>query len=111
MDRRESLKAIVKNAEHILTLAQRDLAIFDAKAENNVFDTLDNAEYQLEDQMRDEASDACAGAGNMGCDEYTQRFMVGGIAYIATLTVEYNRHDKTYYYVDSTNFTYKLLGA
>ena len=51
------------------------------------------------------AFEDCEGAGNCGMDKYTQEFIVGDMHYIATLTVEYNRHDKTYYYIDETDFT------
>lgn len=110
MKTREELNKKVAETKAAYDTAIHNLYKFDAKAENNVFATLDEAESEVEDKLLNEASDDCAGAGNMGCEAYTQEFMVDNVAYIGTLTVEYNRHDKTYYYVDGSNFTYKLLG-
>jgi hypothetical protein len=55
------------------------------------------------------ARDACEGSYCFGDDEYTQDFYVGDDLYRATLTVEYNRHDKTYYYVDGDEFKTEKL--
>lgn len=59
----------------------------------------------VEEKLEDEARNDCEGAGNCGAEEYTQEFMVAGVVHVGTLKVEYNRHDKTYYYVDGSKFS------
>ena len=74
--------------------------------EYNTFDTLEDACATLENALGNMAFEACEGAGNFGMDEYTQEFIVDGVHYIAKMTFEYNRHDKTYYYIDGSEFSY-----
>jgi hypothetical protein len=103
---KEELQAAVTVARKTLADAEDALLAFDALPENNVFASLYDAEGALEDRLRNEAFKDCEGAGNCGDDEYTQEFIVDGVRYVGTLSVEYNRHDKTYYYIDSAEFTY-----
>lgn len=63
----------------------------------------------MEDKLLGQAREDCEGAYNCGADHYDQEFMVGDVRYLGTLTVEYNRHDKTYYYIDGSNFSYKTV--
>lgn len=102
---KENLEASVKEARAALQSAEKDLAEFIASAENNVFGSVEEASGVLEDRLRDQAFNDCEGAGNCGADKYTQEFIVDGKHYLATLSVEYNRHDKTYYYIDESEFT------
>lgn len=106
MSTREELSTAIAAARAKLTDAQDALKAFEALAENNVFDTLDQAEYRVESMLERRAFLDCEGAGNCGLPEYTQAFMVAGVKYVGTLKVEYNRHDKTYYYIDGTEFSY-----
>lgn len=106
MSTREELTAAITSAQANLTLAQITLAAFEALAENNVFESLDKAAHKVEAMLESRAHQDCEGSHNCGADSYTQEFMVDGVKYIGTLTVEYNRHDKTYYYIDSSDFTY-----
>lgn len=99
----------VKSARNLLMLAENDLANFEALAENNVFENLDKAVSEIEDKLMNEAFLDCEGADNCGAPEYTQEFIVAGIKYLGTLKVEYNRHDKTYYYIDEHDFTYTAV--
>ena len=71
----------------------------------NVFADMASAEIYLENKLEDEAFLDCEGAGNVGDWRYEQEFIVNDKHYVARLDVEYNRHDKTYYYIDCTNFT------
>ncbi|MCY9737481.1 nicotinate phosphoribosyltransferase [Paenibacillus alvei] len=65
------------------------------------FESVEEATQILEDNdVWDEATEACAGRHCMGDSEYVKEFKVGDKYYRATYEVEYNRHDKTYYYVD-----------
>jgi hypothetical protein len=89
--------------------AKNALDEFTSRAEFHVYASLDDARDELEDKMREEASEACEGSHCMGNDVYTQEFMVADQRYEAKLTVEYNRHDKRYYYVDETRYTVKEI--
>lgn len=109
IENRQELVDAVTFAKALLNTANIALYKFDALPENNVFATLLDAQYELEDVLRDEARDDCEGAGNCGCDQYTKQFMVDGIVYLATLDVEYNRHDKQYYYIDGSKFSYTVF--
>lgn len=107
MSTREELTTAIKAATANLDAAKGALAAFEALAENNVFGTLDDAIDRIQDKLERRAFDDCQGANNCGAPQYSQEFMVGGVKYIGTLTVEYNRHDKTYYYVEESSFTYE----
>lgn len=104
MTTREQLEQNVADAKAALTSAENALAVFDAQPENNVFDTMDNAKWTLEEKLESWAFQDCEGAGNCGSPEYEQEFIVDGQHYKAILRVEYNRHDKTYYYVEESEF-------
>lgn len=101
---RESLMAAVKAARSSMNEAQAAYDKFDQAAENNVFDSLELA-GKLEKTLQARADEDCEGSYNCGLDVYEQEFMVDGVVYVAALACEYNRHDKTYYYVDSSEFT------
>lgn len=51
------------------------------------------------------ADDDCEGSHNCGLDEYRQEYIVDNIKYVGILNVEYNRHDKTYYYVEDSSYS------
>jgi hypothetical protein len=108
---RQALVANVTDAAALLVKANADLYAFDARPNNNVFATLAEAERRIENDLSNEASEDCEGAGNCGNETYTRHFIVDGIEYVGTLSVEYNRHDKTYYYVDGTSFSYAKFEA
>lgn len=54
------------------------------------------------DYVHDEATTACDGRYCMGDDLYTAHIKVNDKIYSVEVEVEYNRHDKTYYYVEET---------
>ena len=97
------LELNVQAARENLAEAIAELAVYERKAENNVYATLEEA-YELEDKLADRAFDDCQGAHNCGDCEYRQAFMVDGVESVAIYTPEYNRHDKTYYYIDGSDF-------
>lgn len=68
------------------------------------FETLQAAEWEIEDMHRTEASEACEGSHCMGCESYEAIVYITSEAkyYKITTGVEYNRHDKQYYYVDES---------
>ena len=106
----EQLKIDVVVAQRNLATAKSALEAFESLAENNVFATVDEARVVIENALLCKAHEDCEGSYNCGDDSYTQEFMVGGIVYIATLAVEYNRHDKTYYYIDGSEFSVRAMG-
>ena len=111
MSTKEELAAAVAAAKAALVNAESALEAFDASPENNVFATLEEAEGVLEGRMRARAFSDCEGAHNCGQDQYTQEFIVDGKHYMATAKFEYNRHDKTYYYIDGCDFSIAPIEA
>lgn len=104
---KEELQQAVQEAKQKLFEAESALEDFMSSAENNVFASLEDAEHQLENRLRNQAFEDCEGAGNCGAEEYFQEFIVDGILYEGKLSVEYDRHDKTYYYIDRARFSYE----
>lgn len=102
-EEREQLEASVAAAKASLKAAEDALAEFDVRPSNWRFDSLDAA-GRLEDVLLGRAHDDCEGSYNYGYSEYRQGCYIGEKLHVAILTVEYNRHDKTYYYVDGHDF-------
>jgi hypothetical protein len=100
----EELKLAAKVAEDAFKAATLLVQQAEALAENNAYDSLEEASGKIENILGGRAHGDCEGSYNCGAEEYRQEFIVGGIKYVGILEVEYNRHDKTYYYVDSTDF-------
>jgi nicotinamide phosphoribosyltransferase len=63
------------------------------------FKTMEEALGFFEEYLHEESSEAC-GDQCLGDDVYEEEFCVDGKFYKVKATVEYNRHDKRYYYVD-----------
>jgi hypothetical protein len=103
------LKTQIALAKKQLEDAEAELFDFESKAENNVFESLEVALREVEEILEQRAYQDCQGAHNVGCDEYRQEFIVDGVIYKGTLTCEYNRHDKTYYYLEESEFTYEKV--
>lgn len=97
---RRGLEARVKEAEKALEEAINNLGEWANLIENNVFDSIEDAEQTLEEELREDAHSQCAGAYMYGPEQYVQPFRVLDKDYVFVMDVEYNRHDKTYYYVD-----------
>ena len=64
------------------------------------YKTLEEAEDSIAHQAKAEASESCEGSHRMGADDYTIPYKLDGRYYKMTIRITYNRHDKTYYYVD-----------
>jgi len=101
---KEELTAAVQQSKKVFEAATLALELFDRDPKNNVFESLAKAEYELGDALRDRASADCEGSYNCGAEEYRQGFFVDGVEHVAIASVEYNRHDKTYYYVEEFDF-------
>lgn len=108
MNTKKTLQLAVKVAQEALNAAESALYAFETSAENNVFESIEVACKKLQHVLYERASDDCEGSYNCGDEEYTQEFIVDGVKYIASLKCEYNRHDKTYYYIDGHKFSYKI---
>jgi nicotinamide phosphoribosyltransferase len=67
------------------------------------FDDLNVAERFFNNYHRKQAHEDCEGSYNVGDETYSNYCKVDDKYYQATTTVEYDRHDKTYYYVDESN--------
>lgn len=103
---KEQLESAVKAAEEDLFKAKQALEEFLDSPENNVFDNLEEACGEIEDKLCEKAGEDCEGSYNCGLEEYSQEFIVNGVHYVGTLKCEYNRHDKTYYYLEEYKFTF-----
>ncbi len=106
---KEELKAKVKALQTEIAGLEKQIEEFDSAPEQNIFDSLEDAEGQITDRFSDIAHEQCEGAGNSGQPEFKQKFSVDGKFYEATVSFEYNRHDKTYYYIDGTDYSYTVL--
>lgn len=110
MTTKEQLQSDIDNCKEKLAEAEKALEVFMQLAENNVFDDMDAAKDAMYTLLEGRAGEACEGSYNCGREKYTQLFMVGDKTYEATMTLEYNRHDKTYYYIDEvTSFEVKEI--
>lgn len=107
MDKAQIAAEIAEHQQAIAKLEQ-SLIDFDSLIENNQYEDHDAAESAITDRMSGIASEACEGSYNYGDDVYTQRYQIAGNPNVfeATVTFEYNRHDKTYYYIDGTDYSY-----
>lgn len=101
------LKMEVIDAKDHLGSCVKALAEAESDIQNHTYESLEEAENFLFSMFERQAYDDCEGAGNCGCEEYTQDFIVDGKEYTATGSFEYDRHDKTYYYVDRHSYSYK----
>ncbi len=92
-----------------LRAAEGQLYFLQSLADNNRFDSMEVAETAIYSKLKAEANEDCEGSYNCGNPQYHQEFYVNDQLYIGVLDVEYNRHDKTYYYVEESTFTVKKL--
>ena len=71
----------------------------------------DDTENHLSDLMESWAFNDCEGAGNCGAEQYEQAYQITGEpdVYLAVIDVEYNRHDKTYYYIEECEYSWSKL--
>lgn len=65
------------------------------------FNSLEEATDRINEIHFKEAGSDCEGAYNVGNDKYTTVAQVGNKYYEFTTKFGYNRHDKTYYYIDN----------
>lgn len=108
MRTKSEIEADINITEENLKALKLELYDYIEAPENNVYKTLNDAK-ELEYILDSRASEDCEGSYNCGAPTYEQEFIVDGKHYLAKLEVEYNRHDKTYYYIDDTEFTIEEL--
>ena len=108
----ESLQEDLKLKKHDIALLQIEADKIEAEiydiehsAEHNVFFDLPTALEVIEDKLHKELNQVAH--GEEGDCEYSCDFHVNGQDFTGTLYVEWNRYDKQYYYVDSTDFKYE----
>lgn len=65
------------------------------------YETMDEALCEINDHHFNQAHEDCEGSYNCGSPQYETIAFVGDKHYIFTTPFEYNRHDKTYYYIDN----------
>lgn len=88
---------------------EKEIKTLESDICNFQFETHVDAEYVICDLLYQIADDACEGSHNCGASEYIQPYQLIGDSnvYYGKITVEYNRHDKTYYYVDGCRYSYE----
>ena len=72
------------------------------------FDNHEEAEDTIKEALHNKAHNDCEGSYNRGNDEYTQEYQLidSDAVYLGKIEVEYNRHDKTYYFVDEVEYSF-----
>lgn len=104
-----ALQAAVKTAKAAHEAAVKALDDFERDPRNHVYDTLEDAEAALHEELRERAEEDCVGDHNCAADRYEQRFFVGGAQYAAIADVECNRFDKRLYWVEYFKFRIEPL--
>lgn len=104
-------KLRLQNAQFEYDTLLRMRETWEALPQNNIFESMDHAEGELTELFLDWASEACEGSHNRGLESYHRRFVVDGQLYDGTLDIEYNRHDKRYYFVDGYTWSVIHLGS
>ena len=94
----------LQKAKDKLELVQSNICFFQ-------FDNHQEAEWTIRESMGDQAHNDCEGSYNCGASEYTQEYQLidSDIVYEGKLKVQYNRHDKTYYFVDDVEYSFSEI--
>ena len=90
---------------------ENQIEAFDSAIEQNQYKDHKEAKLKISGRYECIASKECEGSYNYGADEYKQQYQIEGDARIfeASMTVEYGRHDKTYYYVDGFTYLFAVV--
>lgn len=107
MDKKQIAAEIYAHQQAIGILEQ-SLDDFDSLIENNQYSDHKNAEYSITGRFSYIASEQCEGSHNYGEEMFKQQYQIAGNSntFEASVQFEYSRHDKTYYYIDETNYSY-----
>lgn len=106
---REELNDVKYNSQVIINKLEKELYALETHWSNHVYNHFWEAEYTIFNYFENIARESCEGSYCYGESEYTQEFVVDGVHYLATVTFEYNRYDKQYYYIDGSNYSYKEI--
>ena len=89
----------LQKAKDKLEVVQSNICFFQ-------FENHEGAEDIIKETLQDKAHNDCEGSYNRGNDEYTQEYQLidSDVVYLGKIEVEYNRHDKTYYFVDEVYY-------
>jgi hypothetical protein len=99
-----ALKNTISDLEQDLVSNKSELYRLERLPEYNKFANITIAGASIYDKLENEAHTDCRGSYNCGNPQYTQQFYVDDVLYVGILDVEYNRHDKQYYYIENTDF-------
>ena len=93
---------------HQVRQKESEIEDLELAACNWVFKTHEDAESKIQNYYEDIANNACEGSYSYGCEEYEQTYQLedSDFIYQGVLKVEYNRHDKQYYYIDGTSYEF-----
>jgi hypothetical protein len=107
------IAAEIKSLQNKINQLNQQLEDFDSALENNQYDAHNDAEGHIHERYLGIAGEACEGSYCYGESEYKQRYQIKGnpALFEATVSFEYNRHDKTYYYIDGQDYSFKEVVA
>lgn len=106
---KEDIQEAIKTLQKYVGQLEQRLAEIEGDINNHIYPDLDTAMGNLEGLFDSWANNDCEGSHCCGSPEYTQEFIVDDVKYMGIGLYEYNRHDKTYYYIDGSSFKYVLL--
>lgn len=122
---KEQIKAEQERLNNKLKFYQADMDYYSTeanKAQSNIdliksnlcffqFDNHEDARCRIQDVLCSKADDACEGSDCYGQSKYTQEYQLidSDTVYLGKIEVEYDRHDKTYYFVDEVEYSYSEI--
>ena len=104
-----ALQNKINELQKVLLDHETELWKLKSSPEYNKFDNMEVASVAIESKLEVQAEEDCEGSYNCGNPQYIQQFYVNDMLYEGVLDVEYNRHDKTYYYVENSEFTVRKV--
>lgn len=108
---KNELAAKISDLKVEVALAEAEMYAFDSALYNNQYSSHDHARTEIENRYEGIADQDCEGAHNCGQSEYKQLYQISDNpnTFEATVSFEYNRHDKTYYYIDGQSYGFVML--
>ena len=119
---KEQIKVEQERLNNKLKFYQADVDYYSTeanKAQSNIdliksnlcffqFDNHEDARYSIMWMLQYKAHNDCEGSNNRGDDVYEQEYQLidSDVVYEGKIEVEYNRHDKTYYFVEDVEYSY-----
>jgi hypothetical protein len=112
---KNSQQCMIDSLRYQLDDAEKSIAMLRATIQDmknalcmHCYESHDAAEAAIYAKLESEAHNDCEGSYNCGAECYFQEYTVSGSPdiYVAKLSVEYNRHDKTYYFIEDTEYSF-----